>query len=66
MGYRKADHVMASGLCTWTAGDVNEKVKNWARQGDGCRRTSRICVDHVTLERPIDHPRGGVHRPLDI
>ena len=52
--------LIASGLCTWTVGDVTEIVKSWDRHGEGYKRTSRICTDHIKLEVPAGHPRRGV------
>lgn len=59
-GCGKEGHLIGSGLCTWTAGDVAEMGKRWGRHRDGCGRTSRVCIDRVNLEVPGGPPRGGV------
>lgn len=67
-GVQERRTLIASGLWTWTAGDVTGMVLplSWIRAGEGCRRTSRICMNHSKQEVPSGHSRGGAWRPLNI
>lgn len=51
----------ASGLCTWTAGDVTEMEMSWGRQGEGTRghqESALVILSWRCLDGPEEVPGG--------